>query len=72
MLQKFIISGLSYASMNRDPRYDQSTNYLMKAGSFLRLSAGIVGVEQILRARVPILKFKHSFTGLDCDISSNE
>ena len=34
-------------------------------------STGIVRVERILSARVPIVKFFHEFTGLYCDLSAS-
>jgi DNA polymerase sigma len=31
----------------------------------------VLQVERVLHARVPVIKFKHKGTGLECDVSIN-
>ena len=62
---------LQAKAANLNQRLQTQRHMQVMAEVLQNMGTGFVGVQKILQARVPIIKFRQEFTGMECDLSLN-
>jgi len=62
---------LQAKAANLNQRLQTQRHMQVMAEVLQNIGTGFVGVQKILQARVPIIKFRQEFTGMECDLSLN-